>query len=136
MGRYFYCWIQSDIILEKCRHAAQNTLIHCMQPTGHGLRILVIKQLLTPYIKIRVQNHWITYELWSCVISTSMNLKACSWIVYHGLVSDKGAFYYSFQNLGSWHANKLVSQVPVLCIFHSGMLVIKESNRFVKIKAI
>lgn len=45
-----------------------------------------------------------------------------------------GGFYNSFQNLGSWQMNNPVSQVPVSYIFHSGML--KQSNRFVTIKAI
>jgi hypothetical protein len=30
-----------------------------------------------------------------------------------------------FQNFGSWHANKLFSQVPVSCVLHS-MLVKKK----------
>lgn len=47
-----------------------------------------------------------------------------------------GGFYNSFQNLGSWQMNNPVSQVPVSYIFHSGMLIIKQSNRFVTIKAI
>jgi hypothetical protein len=65
-----------------------------------------------------------------------MNLKACPCTVGHGLIVDKWGFYYSFQNLGSWCAKKPVNQVPVSCVFHSGMLVMKGSNRFAKIKAI
>jgi hypothetical protein len=55
-------------------------------------------------------------------------------MVCHGLVGNKGGIYYSFQNLGSWHANKPDSQVTILCVFNLGMSG-KKSNRLVKIKA-
>jgi hypothetical protein len=51
------------------------------------------------------------------------------------LVGDKGRFYCSFQNVGSWGGNKPAAQVPV-CVQHPAKLIIKESNNIVEIKAI
>jgi hypothetical protein len=41
-------------------------------------------------------------------VGTRMNPKTYPWTVGRGLVGDKRAFYYSFQNFGSWRANKSI----------------------------
>jgi hypothetical protein len=57
-------------------------------------------------------------------------------MVGHGLVGKTGQSATFSKTWDPGMQKKPVSQVPMSCVFHSGMFVIKESEKFVKIKAV